>query len=200
MRPHLIALAVAMGFVVLASNLLVSHSIDIQADYVWFGKPDTINFANWFTFGTFTFPLAFLITDITNRLFGLSAARRVVLVGFVVGVAMSIYFGDMRIGIASGTAFLVGQMLDVSIFDRLRNGPIWQAPVISSLVASLVDTFLFYCLAFAPLGIFGLAGADFPWAQVGLGDFGVKVAMAYVLLPIYLVIVSLFANGRKAEA
>ncbi len=199
MRPHLIALAVAMGFVVLASNLLVSHNIDIQADYVWFGTPSSINFANWFTFGTFTFPLAFLITDVTNRLYGLSSARIVVLVGFAVGVAMSIYFGDARIGIASGAAFLVGQMLDVTIFDRLRNGPIWQAPVISSLVASLVDTVLFYCLAFAPLGIFGLVGAEFPWVQVATGDFAVKVAMAYVLLPIYLVLVTLLSSFRNQD-
>lgn len=199
MRPILLTLALAMGFVVLASNLLVNNNIDIQADYIWFGTPGSINFANWFTFGTFTFPFAFLITDLTNRLFGLSSARIVVLVGFAVGVIMSVLVGDARIGIASGAAFLVGQMLDVTIFDRLRSGPIWQAPVISSLMASLVDTVLFYGLAFAPLGIFGLAGAEFPWVQVAMGDFGVKIAMAYVLLPIYLVLVTLLSNLRSQD-
>ena len=113
------------------------------------------------------------------------------LAGFAVGVILSVQFGDVRIGLASGTAFLCGQLLNITVFDRLRQAPIWQAPLISSFVASFIDTLFFYYLAFGAVPFLGWAAADWPWQQVGLADFGVKILMAIVLLPAYLQLVSL---------
>ena len=180
MRITLIVLAILMAVTIYVSNQLVeSFIID-----------------NWVTWATITFPLAFLITDLSNRWFGANAARLVMLAGFAVGVFLSIQFGDVRIGIASGTAFLVGQLLDISIFDRLRSAAVWKAPVISSFVASLFDTALFYYLAFGAVPFLGWAAADWPWFQVGVADFGVKIAMALVLLPAYLALVSAFRPSK----
>ncbi len=129
---------------------------------------------DWLTWGAFTYPVSFLVTDLTNRNMGPAVARRVVYVGFVLGVALSFYFAGWRIALASGSAFLVAQLLDVQIFDRLRRGIWWRAPFISSTLASVIDTALFFGLAFAGTGL--------PWVTWAIGDYGVKLAMALGLL------------------
>ncbi len=153
----MIAGIVAMGLVVLASNIAIGYPIN-----------------DWLTWGTFTYPFAFLVTDLTNRLFGPAAARRVVYAGFVTGVVLSLIFANPRIALASGSAFLAAQLLDVAIFDHLRQSTWWKAPLISTVLASAVDTALFYSLAFA--------GTDTPWDSWAVGDFLAKLLMAAVLL------------------
>ena len=147
----------AMVIVVVASNVLVQYPIN-----------------DFLTWGAFTFPAAFLVTDLTNRRFGAGRARRVVYAGFLVGAAFSIVLAGPRIGGASATAFLTGQLLDIAIFDRLRQMAWWQAPLASSIFASAVDTALFFSLAFSGTGL--------PWVTLGVGDFAIKLAMAAVLL------------------
>ncbi len=147
----------AMAVVIVVSNILVSYPIN-----------------DWITWGAITFPFAFLVTDLTNRFYGASAARQVVLVGFAVGVVASLVFADPRIALASGTAFFVAQMLDVSIFDKLRASKWWIAPATSSALSSIVDTFLFFSLAFAATGL--------PWMQWATGDLAVKWAVALLAL------------------
>ena len=147
----------AMAVLVTVSNVLVQYPIN-----------------DWLTWAAFTYPVCFLVTDLTNRALGPSAARFVVYVGFAFAVLLSVYFATPRIALASGTAFLVAQLLDVSIFNRLRGSAWWRAPLVSSLVASAVDTALFFSIAFA--------GTDVPWITLGLGDFAAKLAMALAML------------------
>ncbi|NQV79697.1 MAG: VUT family protein, partial [Alphaproteobacteria bacterium] len=132
----------AMVAIVVASNFLVQFPIN-----------------DFLTWGAFTFPIAFLVTDLTNRRFGPGRARRVVYVGFLIGVALSIILAGPRIGIASGIAFLAGQLLDIAVFDRLRRMTWWRAPLASSITASAVDTGIFFSLAFARTGV--------PWVTLG---------------------------------
>ncbi|MEL6197356.1 MAG: VUT family protein, partial [Pseudomonadota bacterium] len=101
------------------------------------------------TWGAFTYPFAFLVTDLTNRFLGTNAARRVVLAGFVLGVLLSAWLATPRIAIASGSAFLVAQLVDVAVFDRLRQGQWWRAPAVSSVIGSAIDTALFFSIAFS---------------------------------------------------
>ena len=129
---------------------------------------------DWLTWGALTYPVSFLVTDLTNRALGPAVARRVVLVGFAIAVAMSIVAAGWRIALASGSAFLVAQLLDIHIFDRLRRGTWWRAPLVSSSLASALDTVLFFTLAFAGTGL--------PWVTWGIGDYGVKLLMALGLL------------------
>lgn len=188
---------VAMVGVVLASNYLVQIPVDLVVA--------GFNLADLFTWGAFTYPIAFLVTDITNRRFGPSRARIVVLVGFAVAVVLSLWLATPRIAIASGTAFLIAQLLDVSLFNHLRHSKTWwKAPLVSSVTASVLDTALFFTLAFAaslvvlgpnddfaieaaPLFAFGV---DAPrWMSWALGDLAVKVlAVALLLLPYRLLI------------
>lgn len=148
----------AMTVIVAASNVLVQYPIN-----------------DWLTWGAFTYPVAFLITDLTNRAFGPQRARQVVFAGFALAVVLSFVLATPRIALASGTAFLVAQLLDVSIFDRLRSrGTWWTAPLVSSSIASAVDTALFFSIAFA--------GTMVPWVTLGLGDFAVKLAIALSML------------------
>ncbi len=147
----------AMIVVVVASNITVQIPIN-----------------DWLTWGAFTYPIAFLVTDLTNRALGPVVARRVVYVGFALGVLLSFYFAGWRIAFASGSAFLIAQLLDVQIFDRLRRAAWWRAPFVSSTLASALDTALFFSLAFAGTGL--------PWITWGIGDYGVKLAMALGLL------------------
>ncbi len=143
---------------------------------------------DWLTWGHFVFPFAFLVTDLVNRLFGPGAARRVVAGGFVIAVAVSFAVATPRIAIASGAAFLVGQLIDVWIFDRLRGSVWWRAPTVSSVAASVVDTSLFYSLAFAATGL--------PWPQWGITDLAVKLVMILPLLgPFRLLVRRLKASG-----
>jgi len=154
----------AMAAVVVASNILVQFLI----------------LDGLLTWGAFTYPLAFLVTDITNRIYGAQAARKVVLAGFAVGIACSLIGtqitlqGDgytypavaLRVAIGSATAFLVAQMLDVAVFARLREGAWWRAPLASTLIGSTVDTALFFSIAFAGfLSVGAAADADIAWAQ-----------------------------------
>ena len=179
----------AMSFIVVLSNWAVLQAAPwIDA---LFGQPDFT-----FNYGQFTFPLAFLVTDIVNRLFGASMARRLAGAAFVVAVPSSIVINGMfpfpedptpwisavRVGLASGTAFIVGQLLDISVFQRLRNMAWWLAPFIGSVIASVIDTAIFYSIAFY--------GQD--WVvRAGTVDFIVKVAVALVaLVPFRLAIAS----------
>jgi hypothetical protein len=147
----------AMIVIVTGSNIAVQYPINA-----------------WLTWGALTYPISFLVTDLTNRAFGPRMARRVVYAGFAAAVALSIFLATWRIAVASGSAFLLAQLLDIAIFDRLRRAAWWRAPFISSVLASAVDTALFFTLAFAGTGL--------PWVTWGLGDYGVKLLMALLLL------------------
>jgi len=184
---------VSMGIVILVSNELVQHPVQ--------GFLFGIDLSLILTWGAFTYPVAFLVTDTTNRLFGVKAAQKVVAAGFVVGVGLttgaalvmatrvsestefSIWqalFSDadalamLRTAFASGTAFLVAQLLDVKIFDVLRAADWWKAPVASSFIGSAVDTFIFFSIAFLGTGL--------PWSTWAVGDLCVKVIMVALLL------------------
>jgi uncharacterized PurR-regulated membrane protein YhhQ (DUF165 family) len=179
-----------MTLIVVASNVLVQYPVD--------GTLFTINLADLLTYGAFTYPVAFLITDLTNRQFGPKYARLVVVAGFVVGIGFSWFAAVPRIAIASGSAFLFGQFLDIAVFNRLRRQAWWRAPLIASIVGSLLDTAMFFSIAFAPaLSIFGpnddfaiglaplvgIFAADVPrWVSWALGDLTVKVLVALVML------------------
>jgi len=179
-----------MTLVVVASNVLVQYPLNGIA----FG----INLADLLTWGAFTYPVAFLITDLTNRQFGTKYARIVVIAGFIVGVTLSWIFSAPRIAMASGTAFIVGQMLDISVFNSLRRQAWWRAPLIASLIGSMLDTALFFSMSFAPLfaflgpnddfalgvsPIFGVLSQDAPrWISWALGDLSVKMTVALVML------------------
>lgn len=159
---HLVLPVVAMAIIIVASNILVEIPIN-----------------DWLVWGALTYPLAFLVTDLTNRFFGSSDARKVVLTGFAVGVVASFVFADARIALASGTAFLVAQLCDVSVFDRLRQQVWWIAPLLSSALSTLLDTGLFFGLAFA--------GTGDPWMTWAVGDLMVKWAVALLALVPYRV-------------
>ena len=179
-----------MTLVVVSSNYLVQFPVQATL----FG----INLADLLTYGAFTYPFAFLVTDLTNRQFGPSAARKVVAVGFAVAVVFSIFASTHRIAIASGTAYLVGQLLDITVFNRLRRLSWWKAPLIASLLGSAIDTIIFFSLAFAPIfafigpnddfaigwgAILGIFSAEAPrWISWSIGDFSVKLLSGIVLL------------------
>ena len=142
MNRLVFVLAFVMGLVVLLSNILVAYPVDM--------KVGTLDLANWLTYGAFSYPLAFLVTDSANRLLGVKAAGVIIVPGFIIGIALSFWFADSRIAFASGTAFLSAQLLDIYIFNRLRQQSWWRAPLISTLIASILDTFLFFFLAISP--------------------------------------------------
>ncbi|HWU61929.1 MAG TPA: queuosine precursor transporter [Ensifer sp.] len=179
-----------MTLVVVSSNYLVQFPFNASL----FG----INLADLLTYGAFTYPFAFLVTDLTNRQFGTSAARRVVAVGFAIAVLFSIFASTHRIAIASGTAYLVGQLLDITVFNRLRRLSWWKAPLVASLLGSAIDTVIFFSLAFAPIfafigpnddfatgwsSILGVFSTEAPrWISWLIGDFVVKLLCGVVLL------------------
>ena len=156
-RNRFLFAVLAMVVLIVASNVLVQLPIN-----------------NWLTWGALTYPMTFLVTDLINRGDGPRAARRVVYAGFAVAAVVSILLAGPRIALASVSAFLAAQLLDVRIFDRLRAGSWWRAPLISSTVASAFDTVLFFSLAFY--------GTDVPWTTLLVGDFLVKVAIAFAML------------------
>ncbi|GMV47034.1 MAG: hypothetical protein AMXMBFR66_24320 [Pseudomonadota bacterium] len=131
----------------------------------------------WLTWGAFTYPLVFLVCDLTNRALGPTVARRVAWAGFVIAVAASGLLAPWRIAFASGSAFIVSQLLDVLVFNRWRRASWWKAPLVGSLVASVADTGVFFFLAFA--------GSELNWLQLAAGDLAVKAAMAVALLAPY---------------
>lgn len=199
----LIIPVLAMCAAVAASNILVQYPVH------HFGLQDIL------TYGAFTYPFAFLVNDLTNRRFGPLAARRVVYAGFALGFIMSIWLASPRLAVASGSAFLFAQLLDISVFSRLRRLRWWKAPLAAAVCGSILDTVLFFSLAFAaPFSVldtaFGLAdssltdqvqwfGANMPlWLSLALGDFGVKVIMAVVMLGPYGAILALFAPSIYA--
>ena len=147
----------AMAIIVAVSNYAVQFPIN-----------------EWLTWGALTYPVTFLVTDLTNRCYGTATTRRVVYVGFALAVILSIWLATPRIALASGSAFLIAQLSDVYIFDRLRNRPWWQAPLGSSVIASMIDTCLFFSVAFYGTGV--------PWPTLALGDMIAKFSMAAVLL------------------
>ena len=158
-----------MGAVVLASNYLVQFPIK------HYGLEEIL------TYGAFSYPIAFLITDLANRSFGKIVARKIVYIGFAIGISFTILFStnftdliSIRIAIGSGTAFLVAQLLDVQIFDKLRKKEWFVAPLTSSLIGSIIDTFLFFSISFYATGI--------PWVTLSLGDLAVKIFVALVML------------------
>ena len=181
-----------MAAVVIASNILVQIPVSARI-----GALDLSSILTW---GAFTYPLAFLVTDLVNRTFGPALARQIAISGFAVAVVMSILLASPRIAVASGTAFLTAQLVDVALFQRLRRGSWWRAPLASSTAASALDTTLFFTLAFTasiPFGVdgfatttiplFGLEGAfDAPrWVSWALADFVVKILVAGLALGPY---------------
>lgn len=187
---HILICSLLMTAVVVASNILVQYPLS--------GEVAGIQLGDLLTYGAFTYPVAFLVTDLTNRQFGPRTARKVVFIGFVVGVALSFVTSSPRIAVASGSAYLVGQLLDISVFNRLRRLAWWKAPLIGSILGSIMDTVIFFSLAFAP--IFGLIGpnddfaiewapvlgvfaAEAPrWISWAIGDFSVKMLVGVVML------------------
>lgn len=199
MDRFLLGATIAMAIVVLASNILVQFL-----------------FGNWLTWGAFTYPFAFLVTDLVNRLRGPAAARRVVYAGFATGLVCSLVgtqiigeFGPLvspRVAIASLTAFLVGQLMDVTVFNRLRQGSWWRAPLVASVLGSVLDTVIFFSLAFSATLSFIAPNVDVGWANeivpllgqgpaaplwisLALADFSVKLAIAvFALMPFRIAI------------
>jgi len=204
---------IAMAAIVVASNILVQFL-----------------FGNWLTWGAFIYPLSFLVTDVMNRVYGSDAARKVVFVGFIAGIVCSLIGSQimievapevlvpavaLRIAIGSAIAFLVAQLLDVAIFNRLRNGAWWRAPLASTLVGSTVDTALFFSIAFAgSITVFGTAaneavawaggavaflgvGAEAPlWVSLAVADWVVKTTIALIaLVPFRLLVGKMMANA-----
>jgi queuosine precursor transporter len=197
-RSHLPGI-IAMAIIVVASNILVQFL-----------------FGQWLTWGAFTYPFAFLVTDVMNRVYGVAAARRVVLAGFVAGVACSLIgtqimgeFGPLvtlRIALGSGLAFLVAQMMDVTVFDRMRTGAWWRAPLVSTLVGSSLDTAIFFSVAFSGALVMLEPGNDVSWVgevlpllgvgpmvplwvSLGVADWFVKLSLALLALVPFRIIV-----------
>ena len=150
----------AMAFVIVLSNVAVQYPI-----------------GDWLTWGAFTYPLVFLVCDLTNRAVGVSEARRVAWIGFAIAVAVSALLAPWRIAVASGCAFIFSQLMDIAVFNRWRQQSWWKAPLIGSAIASVIDTSVFFFLAFA--------GTDVPWLQLATGDLGIKWVMAALLLAPY---------------
>nr|WP_319384475.1 queuosine precursor transporter [uncultured Roseibium sp.] len=216
---HAIAI-LAMALVVAASNYLVQFPVE----HVVGG----VNLADTLTWGAFTYPIAFLVTDLTNRRFGPSAARKVVITGFLLAIVVPMIFWVFneafttpRILIASGTAFLVAQLLDVTIFDKLRRMTWWKAPMASSLIGSVIDTLLFFGIAFSasfafvdalfgmedgslafPVPFLGIGGEteSLLWVSLAAGDLVVKILVALALLAPYRIILNIVRPVPEGSA
>ena len=159
------AFVLAMIAIIVSSNILVQYPL-----------------GEWLTWGALTYPFSFLMVDLANRYHGPRIARQIVYVGFVVAVVLSYLLATPRIAVASGAAFLCAELLDVSVFNRLRRRAWWQPPLVSTLAASVLDTAIFFSLAFA--------GTDVPWVTLAIGDFAVKLVLAlFTLLPFRLALV-----------
>ena len=169
MNKIFLILSFFMGVVILASNYLVQFPIK------YYGLEEIL------TYGAFTNPIAFLITDLANRSYGKYIARKIVYIGFAIGISFTLLFStnftdliSVRIAIGSGTAFLVAQLIDVQIFDKLREKRWFVAPLTSSFIGSTVDTFLFFSISFYGTGI--------PWFSLSIGDLMVKIFVALIML------------------
>ncbi|PYB73969.1 MULTISPECIES: queuosine precursor transporter [Rhizobium] len=204
---YFIAYSLLMTIVVVASNFLVQFPLQ--------GTLGNINLADLLTFGAFTYPVAFLVTDLTNRQFGPTAARKVVFVGFIAGVILSVLLATPRIAVASGSAFLVGQLLDISVFNRLRRQSWWKAPLMGSVIGSVLDTVIFFSLSFAPVfgfigpnddfaisaaPILGVMSAEAPrWISWAMADFSVKMLIGVVMLLPYGALMSVLRPMPQVE-
>ena len=169
MNKTIVFLSILMGVIVLLSNYLVQFPIN------------KYGLENILTYGAFSYPVAFLVTDLANRSFGKSVAKKIVYFGFTIGVLFTLFFStnfedliSIRIAIGSGTAFIVAQLLDVQIFDRLRKKRWFIAPLTSSLIGSITDTFLFFSISFY--------GTGMPWVTLAIGDLAVKIIVALIML------------------
>jgi uncharacterized PurR-regulated membrane protein YhhQ (DUF165 family) len=172
-----------MGVVVLLSNYLVQFPVQ------YYGLEKVL------TYGAFSYPVAFLITDLANRSYGKMIARKIVYIGFVIGIIFTILFStnftdliSIRIAIGSGLAFLIAQLLDVQIFDRLRKKKWFVAPLTSSLIGSTVDTFLFFSVAFYGTGV--------PWVTLSFGDLTIKVFVALIMLIPFRLLLGIFKTSK----
>ena len=177
MNKLLLLLSVLMGVVVLLSNYLVQFPIK------YYGLEEIL------TYGAFSYPIAFLITDLTNRSYGKLVARKIVYIGFIIGIAFTLFFStnfsdliSIRIAIGSGTAFITAQLIDVQIFDNLRQKKWFIAPLTSSLVGSTIDTFIFFLISFYGTGI--------NWISLSFGDLAVKIFVALLMLIPFRILMS----------
>ena len=182
MNRPLLLLSVLMGVVVLSSNYLVQFPIK------YYGLEEIL------TYGAFTYPIAFLITDLANRSYGKLAARKIVYIGFIIGISFTLFFTtnfsdliSVRIAIGSGTAFIVAQLLDVQIFEKLREKEWFVAPLTSSFIGSVVDTFLFFSISFYGTGI--------AWVTLSVGDLAVKIFVALLMLIPFRLLLSTFKTS-----
>ena len=195
-----------MAAVVVASNYLVQFPVNFTLG--------PLNLADLLTWGAFTYPVAFLVTDLANRRFGAKTARLVVFCGFVIAVALSVWLATPRIAIASGSAFLVAQLLDVSVFDSLRNRTWWLPPLVSTIIGSCLDTVIFFGLAFSQAAgvigpgdafateaapLLGLFATEAPrWVSWALGDLMVKLAVGLAMLAPYGVLMPVLTPRAQA--
>jgi len=182
LRPLLI-LAFFMALFVAVSNFLVQYPIN------YFGLE------KFLTYGAISYPATFLITDLANRRYGKIIARKIVYIGFILGISLTLFFStnfsdliSIRVAVGSGTAFLVAQLLDVQIFDRLRKKIWFIAPLVSSSIGSFIDTFLFFFIAFY--------GTNFNWPTLALGDFFVKIFMALIMLIPFRMLMSKLKDAK----
>lgn len=198
----------AMCAVVVLSNYLVQFPVHMQLG--------SIALQDLLTWAAFTYPIAFLVTDIANRALGPQKARIVVYAGFVLAVILSLVLATPRIAVASGTAFLMAQTLDITIFNQLRRGKWWWAPVISSVIGSLLDTIVFFSIAFAPLfeiigpndsfaladaPLLGVFGMEVPrWISWASGDFAVKILVGLMMLVPYGFVAALVKDREIANS
>tara|TARA_B100000902_G_scaffold396253_1_gene456793 strand:+ start:213 stop:767 length:555 start_codon:yes stop_codon:yes gene_type:complete len=183
MNKSFLLLSLLMGVVVLSSNYLVQFPIK------YYG------FEELLTYGAFTYPIAFLITDLANRSYGKIVARKIVYIGFALGISFTLLFStnftdfiSVRIAIGSGTAFIVAQLIDVQVFDKLRKKKWFIAPLTSSFIGSTVDTFLFFSISFYATGI--------PWLTLSLGDLAVKMFVALIMLIPFRLLIGTFKAAK----
>jgi len=169
MKQSYFSLSLLMGVIVLSSNYLVQFPVNFH------GLNELL------TYGAFSYPVAFLITDLANRSYGKIVARKIVYFGFILGIGFTVLFStdfanliSIRIAIGSSVAFLTAQLLDVQVFDNLRKKKWFIAPLTSSIIGSTVDTFLFFSISFY--------GTSLPWFTLALGDFAVKLLVAFIML------------------
>ena len=183
MNKSFLLLSLLMGVVVLSSNYLVQFPIKYY------------DLEELLTYGAFTYPIAFLITDLANRSYGKIVARKIVYIGFALGISFTLLFStnftdfiSVRIAIGSGTAFIVAQLIDVQVFDKLRKKKWFIAPLTSSLIGSTVDTFLFFSISFYATGI--------PWLTLSLGDLAVKMFVALIMLIPFRLLIGTFKAAK----
>ena len=179
MNKIFLLLSVLMGVIVLISNYLVQFPVK------YYGLREIL------TYGAFTYPIAFLITDLANRFYGKFLAKKVVYIGFIIGISFTLFFStnfsdliSIRIAIGSGIAFLVAQLIDVKIFDKLRKKKWYIAPLTSSIIGSTIDTFLFFSISFY--------GTEMPWITLSLGDLAVKILVTLLMLIPFRLLIGAF--------